>query len=103
MNGRRAADGVQVWITTSRGVRALLERGGELTALEDFGATVTADTCIVVAPLIRPGARVLMTNSGKYAHYGPGLLGVQSAFGSTRDCVESAVAGRIVRTGTAWQ
>ncbi len=103
MAGRRAAASVQVWITTSRAVRALLERGGELATLEAFGAIVTADTCIVVAPLVRQGSRALMTNSGKYAHYAPGLLGVQSAFGSTAECVESAVAGRIVREGSPWQ
>jgi predicted aconitase len=102
MANRRAADGVQVFVTTSRAVRELLRRGGELATLEAFGARVTADTCIVVAPLIRPGARVLMTNSAKYAHYGPGLLGVDSVFGATEDCVESAVAGRVVRDDGPW-
>ena len=37
-----------------------------------------------------------MTNSAKYAHYGPGLIGVDSVFGSTRDCVLSAVAGKVI-------
>ena len=102
MRGRRAADGVQVFVTTSRGVRDLLSRSGELTALEAFGASVTADTCIVVAPLVRPGARRLMTNSGKYAHYGPGILGVETAFGTTEECVASAEAGRVVRESSPW-
>ena len=102
MAGRRAAEGVQVFISTSRGVRDLLARSGELAALEAFGASVTADTCIVVAPLVRPGATALMTNSGKYAHYGPGLLNVTTAFGSTEECVESAVHGRVVRLESPW-
>ena len=102
MEGRRAADDVQVFITTSRAVRDLLARSGDLATLEGFGAEVTADTCIVVAPLIKPGARVLMTNSAKYAHYGPGLLGVGSVFGSMEECVESAVAGRVIRDDGAW-
>lgn len=100
--GRRAAEGVQVFVTTSHGVRDLLRRSGELADLEAFGASVTADTCIVVAPLVRPGARRLMTNSGKYAHYGPGLLGVETAFGTTEECVASAEAGRVVRDGSPW-
>jgi predicted aconitase len=101
-HGRRAADGVQVFITTSRAVRELLAKTGDLATLETFGAEVTADTCIVVAPLVKPGARVLMTNSAKYAHYGPGLLGVGSVFGSMEECVESATKGRVVRDDGAW-
>ncbi len=102
MQGQRAANGVQVFITTSRAVRELLAISGDLAVLEAFGAEVTADTCIVVAPLVKPGARVLMTNSAKYAHYGPGLLGVGSVFGSTAECVESAVKGLVVRDEDAW-
>jgi predicted aconitase len=103
MSGQRAAPGVEVFITTSRAVRDLLARSGDLAILESFGSKVTADTCIVVAPLINPQARVLMTNSAKYAHYGPGLLGVASVFASTEECVESAVAGRVVRNDGPWR
>jgi predicted aconitase len=83
-------------------VREILARTGDLEVLEQFGATVTADTCIVVAPLIPAGAQVLMTNSAKYAHYGPGILGVESVFGSTEDCVKSAIAGRVIVDDTDW-
>lgn len=102
MAGRHAAPGVDVYVTTSRAVRDLLARSGELRSLEAFGAVVTADTCIVVAPLIRPGARTLMTNSAKYAHYGPGILGVASIFGATEACVEAAVAGRAPKDDGPW-
>jgi cis-L-3-hydroxyproline dehydratase len=102
MAGQRAASAVEVFITTSRAVRDLLGRSGDLAILETFGAKVTADTCIVVAPLINPQARVLMTNSAKYAHYGPGLLGVASVFASTEECVESAIAGRVTRNDGPW-
>ena len=34
-----------------------------------------------------------MTNSGKYAHYGPGLTGRQVHFGSLSACVEAACTG----------
>lgn len=102
MANRRAAPGTEVFITTSRAVRDLLHRSGDLAILEAFGARVVADTCIVVAPLVNPAARVLMTNSAKYAHYGPGLLGVDAVFGTTEECVESAVAGKIVRGHSPW-
>jgi predicted aconitase len=102
MSGRTAVAGVEVFITTSRAVKELLGRSGDLDCLEAFGAKVTADTCIVVAPLVKRDARVLMTNSAKYAHYAPGLIGVQSVFGSTIDCVASAVAGRVVVEDGPW-
>lgn len=102
MAGQRAAPAVEVFITTSRAVRDLLARSGDLAILESFGAKVTADTCIVVAPLVNPQARVLMTNSAKYAHYGPGLLGVASVFASTEECVESAIVGRVMRNDGPW-
>lgn len=102
MARRRRSDAVEVFVTTSRAVRTLLDRSGDLAILEAFGATVTADTCIVVSPLVRPGAKVLMTNSAKYAHYGPGLLGVGSVFGTTEDCVESAVAGTVIMDDGPW-
>jgi hypothetical protein len=101
--GRRAADGVHVYLTTSRAVRDLLDRTGDLEKLEAFGAVVVADTCIVVAPIVPAGARVMMTNSGKYAHYGPGLLGVETVIGTTEECVQSAVAGRILVDDGPWQ
>ncbi len=102
MNGQRAKEGVKVFVTTSRGVREILARTGDLEILERFGAVVTADTCIVVAPLIPAGAHVLMTNSAKYAHYGPGILGVDSVFGSTKDCIASAIAARVIIDDSDW-
>jgi len=103
MRGRRAHATVQVYVTTSRGVKEILARIGALETLESFGTNVVADTCIVVAPLVRPGARVLMTNSGKYAHYGPGIIGVESIFGSTEECVRSAISGRAETDDSVWQ
>lgn len=102
MAGRRKADGVDVFVTTSRAVKAILERSGELETLTEFGATVTADTCIVVAPLVRPGAKLMMTNSAKYAHYGPGIIGVEAVFATTESCVDSAVAGQVISDDTLW-
>ncbi len=100
--GRTVAPGVEFFVTTSRAVRDLLERGDELATLTAFGAKVTADTCIVVSPLIAESARVLMTNSAKYAHYGPGILGVDVVFASTEDCVASAVSGRATIDDGPW-
>ena len=39
----------------------------------------------------------VMTNSGKWAHYAPGNIGVEVAFGSLEDCMRSAAAGCVTR------
>ena len=38
-----------------------------------------------------------MTNSGKWAYYAPGNIGVEVAFGTLAECIASARAGRVVR------
>ena len=41
-----------------------------------------------------------MTDSAKWAYYAPGNIGASVIFGSTEECIESAVAGRVSRE--AW-
>jgi predicted aconitase len=43
-----------------------------------------------------------MTDSAKWAWYGPANIGVEVAFGSLEECVRSALAGRIVRDPALW-
>ena len=103
MAGHHANPSVRTFVTTSRAVREIIARTGDLATLEAFGASVVADTCIVVSPpLVPASAQTLMTNSAKYAHYGPGILGVDAVFGSTAACVESAVAGRVIEDDGGW-
>jgi predicted aconitase len=60
------------------------------------------DTCTYVTAILRNTDGVVMTNSAKWAWYAPGNLGVEVAFGSLRECVDSAVEGRIVRDDGLW-
>jgi predicted aconitase len=41
-----------------------------------------------------------MTNSGKWAYYAPSNIGASVVLGSLAECVESAVAGHVVRDGS---
>jgi predicted aconitase len=81
----------------------LAQHAGYLDALQAFGAQLTVDTCILASPMLPPEIRTLMTNSAKFAYYTPGLLGRNITFGSLRDCVNSAVEGKIVRDESLWQ
>ncbi|MEX0953827.1 MAG: aconitase X catalytic domain-containing protein [Rhizobiaceae bacterium] len=93
--GRRLA--VPLYACTGRHVLHVLDRDGRRKVLEDAGVTVVADTCVVVTPIMREvKGGVLMTNSGKFAHYAPGNTGYDVLFASLADCVESAVTGRPV-------
>lgn len=99
--GRRLAR--PIYANTGRHVLAPLERAGRRGALEALGIVFVADSCVVVTPIL-PEAEggVLMTNSGKFAHYAPGNTGYAVAYGSLAECVESAVAGRLVRELRTW-
>jgi predicted aconitase len=92
LGGRTLA--VPLYACTGRHVLSVLERDGHRTALEASGVVIVADTCVVVTPILpeKPGA-VLMTNSGKFAHYAPSNTGYSVIYGSMADCVESAVTG----------
>jgi predicted aconitase len=102
LHGRRHPS-VRFLVTTSRAVAHLARQAGLLDPLEAFGGQLTVDTCILASPMLPPEVRRLMTNSGKYAYYSPGLLGTQVAFGSVEDCVRSARLGRVVRDESLWQ
>jgi hypothetical protein len=88
---------------TGRHVVKALEASGARQKLEALGVTLVADTCVVVTPILKTPSGALMTNSGKFAHYAPGSTGHDTIFGSLEDCVESAVAGRVVRDEGIWR
>jgi hypothetical protein len=53
-------------------------------------------------PIVPPNARNVMTNSGKYAHYAPGLTGRSARFGSLVDCVDAACDGHAAGVLPGW-
>ena len=102
--GRHKHPGVVLAITCGRAVLEQARAAGDIAALEAFGATLITDTCwcMLGEPVIPPGARTLMTNSGKYAHYAPGLVGRPVHFASLADCVDSACTGNASGRLPAW-
>mmetsp|Transcript_34410 Transcript_34410/g.101155 ORF Transcript_34410/g.101155 Transcript_34410/m.101155 type:complete len:651 (+) Transcript_34410:204-2156(+) len=85
---------VKVMATLSRHVYDLAKERGHVETMESFGVTFINDTCwcmLLDAPIVPPNPKALvMTNSGKYAHYGPGLTNRGLRFGSMAQCVEAA-------------
>ncbi|MEO6997909.1 MAG: aconitase X catalytic domain-containing protein [Terracoccus sp.] len=95
-DGPEINPGVDFYVSTGRSVWALAQERGHADVLEAHGIHVVTDTCTYVTSILRPQARVAMTNSGKWAHYAPGNLGVDVVMASLGECVESARVGRVV-------
>lgn len=102
LEGRRAE--VALIVTCGRAVLSQAKAEGTLARLEGAGVQVVADLCwcSISEPVFPPAARTLMTNSGKYAHYAPGLSGRAVRFGSLEDCVAAALTGRAPSSPPAW-
>lgn len=102
--GRTRHANVPLVVTCGRAEMAKAEAAGDVAVLTAFGATLVNDTCwcMVTEPIIPVDAEVIMTNSGKYAHYGPGLTGRTMRFGSLAACVEAAVTGEDRGNLPAW-
>jgi predicted aconitase len=103
VEGRRKNPDIRFLVTSSRAMTQLAQHAGYLDSLQAFGAQLTVDTCILASPMLPPEIKCLMTNSAKFAYYTPGLLGRDITFGSLKDCVNSAVEGKIVRDESLWQ
>jgi predicted aconitase len=101
--GRARAE-VAVILTVGREVRAAVEAEGLLARLTGAGVRVLPDLCwcSISEPVFPSGTRAVITNSGKYAHYGPGLSGRKVRFGSLADCVEAALTGRAPHRLPGW-
>jgi predicted aconitase len=95
VGGPPLADGVAFYISTGRSVFAEAERRGLVQPLEEWGVTFVLDTCTYVTSILRPGTRTVMTNSGKWAHYAPGNMGVDVVLATLSECVESATTGLV--------
>ncbi|MFN6951885.1 MAG: aconitase X [Albidovulum sp.] len=100
--GRQVA--VATIVTAGRAVVEQARHDGTLARLGDAGVQVLPDLCwcSISEPVFPPGTRTLMTNSGKYAHYGPGLSGRAVRFGGLAACADAAVSGRVTATLPPW-
>ncbi|HKE88221.1 MAG TPA: aconitase X catalytic domain-containing protein [Vicinamibacterales bacterium] len=94
LDGRKVNGNCQLWIFTSRAVKAQAQAAGITPVLADAGAVLLTDTCSAFAQAVPPGTKVAALDSAKQAHYLPAILGVQAWFGSTADCINAAITGR---------
>lgn len=93
---------VPFYVCTGRAQFQALEAQGRLERFEAAGVEIVVDTCVVVTPILPAAGGVLMTNSGKFAHYTPANTGYDVVYGSLEDCVHSAATGRVIRDEDLW-
>lgn len=102
LGDRKRHPDVTVIVTAGRDIMA--ESGDVLTRLRASGVQVLPDLCwcSISEPVFPTKTRALITNSGKYAHYGPGLSGRTVRFGNLADCIEATLTGRVPARLPAW-
>lgn len=93
--GRTKKAGVRLVITSGRATYDQARDAGLIAALEEFGAEIWNDTCwcMIGREQLPDQIRALMTNSAKFAHYGPGVTGRGVHFAGLEACVTAACTG----------
>lgn len=102
LGGRRIHPRVECLVSTGRDVLAAALDAGIAPALQAAGVVLLVDTCSYIAPILHDRDGPVMTDSGKWAYYAPGNIGAEVVFASSAECIESAVAGRILRDDVLW-
>lgn len=103
-HGRSKDPTVKIMVTLGRAVYEKSKSQGSIGTLTRFGVQLITDTCwcMISDPIIPSDAKTLMTNSGKYAHYGPALVQRGIHFGTLAACVEAACNGTHDATTPTW-
>ncbi len=83
------------YVNTSRFILWQLETTGIAQAFAERGIQIVVDTCTYITPVMKKLTGLVMTNSGKWAHYAPANIGVSVAYGSMQECVRSAIEGKV--------
>ncbi len=97
LKGQRVHPQTQLWICTSAWVKTLCQRMGLRDQLRSAGARLVADVGAADGPhlyLREQGVRVIALNSARGSYYAHNLFGMSTWFGSTRQCVQTALSGR---------
>ena len=104
VEGREKSPDVAIIVTTSRAVLVQIEESDALKRLSAFGVRFITDTCwcMLGEPITPPKRGGVITNSAKYAHYGPNLAAGSFHYHSLQGCVEAACSGRVPQDMPSW-
>ncbi|MBC3302007.1 aconitase X catalytic domain-containing protein [Pseudomonas sp. SWRI18] len=94
LEGQRLSANTELWLFTAASIKYLADVAGYTRIIEQAGGHVMTDTCSAIGKVIPEGTRVAAVDSTKQAHYLPAIMGIQTWFGTTADCVQAAIEGR---------
>lgn len=94
LEGQRLSANTELWIFTAASIKQLADQAGYTRIIEAAGGHLMTDTCSAIGRVIPKGTQVAAVDSAKQAHYLPAIMGIQTWFGTTADCVQAAVEGR---------
>jgi predicted aconitase len=93
LEGRKIKSGL--WVCTARPVKNLADTMGYSRIILDAGGEIICDTCPVLCYTLRQRIyKTVATNSGKMAHYAPGLWNLQPVLLDMGECIQAAVSGK---------
>ncbi len=99
---RKVHSDIATTIFTSRKILHWADATGLIQKLMHAGIQVYTDGCLLLYPQSPKRSGTMMTNSAKAANYIYSQSGYLATYGSIRECVESAVAGKIMPERPAW-
>jgi predicted aconitase len=94
LEGRTVHENSNLWIFTSRAVKATAQASGYVDIIRKSGAHLMTDTCSAISQAVPPGTRVAAFDSAKQTHYLPAIMGIEGWFGTTQECIDAACTGR---------
>ncbi|MCK5204226.1 MAG: aconitase X catalytic domain-containing protein, partial [Desulfobacterales bacterium] len=103
IKGKKVHSALVFWAFTNRSVYAWIKNNGILKDLTDAGVMVFTDGCPLQYPKETWHFKAAMTDSAKFANYCFSQRGLDAAYGSLADCVETAVRGKICRRESLWR
>lgn len=95
LKGRTRSAGVDVYVSTSREIAAHINRDPAFEPLRAFGVDIIVDTCTYVTAVRLQDRGAIVTDSAKYAHYGPGNLNRRIGLMSLARCIRSVELGTV--------
>jgi predicted aconitase len=96
LDGKKVAPNTELWFCTSAWVKTLCKRMGYEDRIKAAGGRIVADVGAGDGPFIylkERGIKTMAINSVRGSYYASNLFGMGTWFGTTEECLKSAIAG----------
>lgn len=102
-NERKVHEDSEMWLIVSRATVDRLKDSGLYETLLNLGVQIYSDGCILEYRSQMLGTKSIMSDSGKFCTYCFSMRGIQPVFGNMKECVETAVSGKLVKEEKPWK